>query len=383
MVKKTKPNIEDQDVLEKDVLDNLSDEEIDALVQDLDSEDNESESEEIEEGTTEADVDGTTGMENNYKTNMMSIAMKKLAGATPDQVAFFLASLDQIGHEADTIAPGAAATNQASIAMKGNAASAQIAESLKAALKEDLSTVFGDSKELTEEFKEKITTLFEAAVSYRVTSIEQTLLEQYNEAFEEEVAELSENLIQKIDEYMSYVAEEWMAENEVAIQHSLKTEIAEDFITDLKALFEHHNIDIPSEKVDIAEARAQKVEELEEKLNTTLEDNMELTEAVEMAAKGSLITEFTTGMTLSQTEKFKQLIDTIDYDGDEDSFVEKMKIIKESHFDKPNVSKPRSTNIITEEISYSPEDLVEEEKEALPNDPSMRQYVKALNNTVK
>src|SRR3990170_3094972 len=382
MVKKTKPNIEDQDVLEKDVLDNLSDEEIDALVQDLDSEDNESESEEIEEGTTEADVDGITGMENNYKTNMMSIAMKKLAGATPDQVAFFLASLDQIGHEADTIAPGAAATNQASIAMKGNAASAQIAESLKAALKEDLSTVFGDSKELTEEFKEKITTLFEAAVSYRVTSIEQTLLEQYNEAFEEEVAELSENLIQKIDEYMSYAAEEWMAENEVAIQHSLKTEIAEDFITDLKALFEHHNIDIPSEKVDIAEARAQKVEELEEKLNTTLEDNMELTEAVEMAAKGSLITEFTTGMTLSQTEKFKQLIDTIDYDGDEDSFVEKMKIIKESHFDKPNGSKPRSTNIITEEISYSPEDLVEEEKEALPNDPSMRQYVKALNNTV-
>lgn len=380
MAKKPIKKIEEQE----DVLDNLTDEEIETLAQELENEEGEDESEEeVEEGVTQADVDGTAGMENNYKTNKLSIAMKSLAGMDSDQINHFLASLDQIGHEADGVPSGASNKNQDSIKMKGSpgdigaVSSKGISEALKASLKEDLATVFGDDKDLTEEFKEKIATLFEAAVGYRVTALEQTLVEQYNEAFDKEVEALTENLIERIDDYITYVGETFIKENEVAIEKTLKSEISEALITDLKAVLETHNISIPTDKVDIAESLAAKVEDLEATLNQTLEDNMQLSEAVKDFERQNLISEFTTGMTLSQTEKFKQLIETIDYEGDDEAFVSKMDIVKNSHFKNAK----STSNIITEEISYDPNDTTVKDKG--PVDPQMEYYASALTKGIR
>lgn len=368
--------VEKAEALDRDALDKLSDQEIEALAAELNIE-----PETVDEEVKETDVDGTSGTEGYYKTNQLSVAMKSLAGMDNDQIAFFLKSLEQIGREADGVSSGAAAKNADSIKMKGSPDSiSSMHESLKASLKEDLSTVFGDSKELSEEFKEKITTLFEAAVSYRVTAVEQLLIEQYENALEEEVSQLADGLIAKVDEYVSYVAEEWVKDNEVAIQKTLDTEIATDFIADLKALFDKHYITIPPEKVDVAESLAAKLEETEEALNKALEENMQLSESVKESERDTLITEFTTGMTLSQTEKFKQLIEAIDYDGDDEAFVKKMDIVRKSHF-KDTKGKTPSSNIITEEITYSADEKPEPEE--ITNDPTMRQYVNALSRTIR
>jgi len=373
----------------EDVLDNMTDDEIEALAAEIEAGDAD-EDETVEEAVDQDDVDSTKGMDANYKTNRLSVAMKTLAGMENWQIDHFLKSLEQIGHEADAIPGGASAQNQASVAMKGSPApitgisSSGITESLKASLKEDLASVFGDDKDLTEEFKEKIATLFEAAVGYRVSATEAQIAEQYEARFEEEVGALTESLIEKVDEYVSYVAEEWLKENEVAVQHALTTEIAEDFITDLKALFTAHNIEVPQDKVDLVQAQDDKIRDLEEQLNQTIEDNMMLSEVVKTSERDNLVSEFTTGMTLSQTEKFKQLIENVDYDGDAEAFANKMEIVKNSHFKGGKNGKTPSTNIITEEITYSPADAVDKgPEEPLPADPAMRNYVLGLSRTIR
>jgi hypothetical protein len=370
---------------EEELLDNMSDEEIEALADQLEDD---TADETVQEAISQDDVDGTAGMDSKFKTNRMSVAMHALAGMSGDQIDFFLKSLEQVGHEADLVPGGSSAKNQSSIAMKGDAKSAKLMEALKSTLKEDLATVFGDSKELSEEFKEKITTLFEAAVSYRVTALEQTLREEYEEKFEEEVSELTEGLIEKVDEYVSYVAEEWVKENKVAVTNSLTVESAEEFLKGIKELMIAHNIEIPQEKVDVVDAQHQKIENMEEQINKLMEDNMVLVEHVKEIDREKLVSEFATGMTLSQTEKFKQLTESIDYDGDDEEFNKKLEIIKENHFKGVVSPKKSSTNIITEEITYSP-NVIEEEARAAEDekintlDPEMKHLVYGLKRTLK
>jgi len=370
---------------EEELLDNMSDEEIEALADQLEDD---TANETVQEAISQDDVDGTAGMDSKFKTNRMSVAMHALAGMSGDQIDFFLKSLEQVGHEADLVPGGSSAKNQSSIAMKGDAKSAKLMEALKSTLKEDLATVFGDSKELSEEFKEKITTLFEAAVSYRVTALEQTLREEYEEKFEEEVSELTEGLIEKVDEYVSYVAEEWVKENKVAVTNSLTVESAEEFLKGIKELMIAHNIEIPQEKVDVVDAQHQKIENMEEQINKLMEDNMVLVEHVKEIDREKLVSEFATGMTLSQTEKFKQLTESIDYDGDDEEFNKKLEIIKENHFKGVVSPKKSSTNIITEEITYSP-NVIEEEARAAEDekintlDPEMKHLVYGLKRTLK
>jgi hypothetical protein len=382
MPKKEKETLlEDAEVSK--LLDSLTDEELAALQAELENEtDSEAEKEPSDE-VSEETADGTGGVPDNAsKTNAMSIAMKKMAGMSFDQIDFFLKSLGQVGHEADP-APDAAKKNADSIKMKGTPDSiSNIQESLKAALKEDLANVFGDNKELTEEFKEKITVLFESAVGYRVTVVEQSLKEEYEKKFDEEVSALSENLIGKVDDYLSYVADEWIKANEVAIQNSLKAELAEDLLDDLKKVLIAHNVNIPTEKVDVVDELQSKVKELEEAYNAEIEKNMSLVKTLKENDRDKLVGDFTSGMTLSQTEKFKQLVEDVEYDGDKDAFVKKLEIVKSSHFG-PKTTKAPTTNIITEEISYTSADEVEKEEEVQVHDPVMRNYVSAISRTIK
>lgn len=366
-----------EDVENEDVLDSLTDEELDQLAKELEAEDDE------ETVSESSEVDGVGGTEGNYKTNAMSVAMKKLSAMTPDQVGHFLASLNQVGHEGDP-APDASAKNQASISMKGKPDSiTDIQESLKKALKEDLATVFGDSQELTEEFKEKMTTLFESAVNYRVTQIETQLVEAYDEAFNEEVEEMKSTLTDQVDGYISYIAEEWIKENEVAITNSLNYEISAEFIEGLKDLFAKHYITVPEEKQDAVEMLASKVDELEDELNKQIKTNMGLQESIKAVNKDKLIDEATVGMTTTQKEKFKQLVESTEYDGNDEAFAKKLNIVKESHFGSKDHRKT-STNIITEEIAYSPEEVASSEKKVqVITDPVMKNIVSAVSRTIR
>ena len=159
---------------------------------------------------------------------------------------------------------------------------AEIEEKIKAiSVKEDVEALV-EGEDLTEEFKEKAATVFEAAVKSRIRSEIERMEEGYVVSLEEATATLKEEMSEKVDDYLGYVVEQWMQENELAIERGLKGEIAEDFITGLKQLFEDHYIDVPDEKYDVLEAQAEKITELEEKLNETIEENVEKKKVVDL-----------------------------------------------------------------------------------------------------
>ena len=204
-------------------------------------------------------------------------------------------------------------------------------------------------EELSEEFKTKAATIFETAIKSKVRS-ELEKIQEENDKQMEELAETSmKSMVEKVDDYLGYVVEQWMSENELAIERGLKGEIAEDFISGLKGLFEDHYIDVPDEKYDILEANLTKIEELEEKLNKQMEENVQLKKAKGELVKESMIADIADGMTDTETEKFQSLVDDVEF-SDEDSYKEKLQTIKESYFGTGKVE-AKETEVLTEEGS--------------------------------
>ena len=175
------------------------------------------------------------------------------------------------------------------------------------------------------------------------------------------------SVVEKVDDYLNYVVEQWMTENELAIERGLKGEIAEDFISGLKGLFEDHYIDVPDEKYDILEANLTKIEELEDKLNKQMEENVQLKKAKGELVKESMIADVADGMTDTETEKFQSLVDDVEF-SDEESYKEKLQTIKESYFGTGKVES-EETETLTEEGS---EETTEEVSD------TMAKYISAI-----
>ena len=212
-----------------------------------------------------------------------------------------------------------------------------------------------DGEELSEEFKTKAATIFESAIKSKVRS-ELEKIQEENDKQMKELAETSmTSMVEKVDEYLNYVVEQWMSENELAIERGLKGEIAEDFISGLKGLFEDHYIDVPDEKYDILEANLTKIEELEEKLNKQMEENVQLKKAKGELVKESMIADVADGMTDTETEKFQSLVDDVEF-SDEVSYKEKLQTIKESYFGTGKVES-EETEVITEEGSQEVQEV--------------------------
>ena len=210
---------------------------------------------------------------------------------------------------------------------------AEIEEKIKAInVKEDVEALV-DGEELSEEFKEKAATVFEAAVKSRIRSEIERMEESYVVSLDEATSTIREELSEKVDDYLGYVVEQWMKENELAIERGLKGEIAEDFISGLKQLFEDHYIDVPDEKYDVLEAQAEKISELEEKLNETINENVEKKKAVESLVRDRAIAEACVDLAETETEKFASLVEDVEFT-DEVSFTEKLSTLKESYFPK-------------------------------------------------
>ena len=190
-----------------------------------------------------------------------------------------------------------------------------------------------EGEELSEDFKKKAVTIFEAAVKSKIRpEVERIELEKTQEVAEDMEAFKSE-LAEKVDGYLDYVVKEWMTENELAIERGLKGEIAEDFITGLKALFEEHYIDVPDEKYDILESQAQKIEELEGKLNETMGKLTEKKQSEDSLVREAVIKEVSSDLAETQTEKFASLVEDVEFT-DKESFEEKLNTLKENYFPK-------------------------------------------------
>ncbi len=199
-------------------------------------------------------------------------------------------------------------------------------------VKEDVSALIS-GEDLSEEFKIKAATIFEAAVKSKTREEVTRIHENMTSEFEEKLEESVEALTEKVDTYLNYVVEEWTKENELAIERGLKGEIAEDFISGLKQLFEDHYIDVPDEKYDVLEAQSDKIAELEEQLNSIMEANIQMNSVNSELVREQVILEVASDLTDTEIEKFASLVEDIDF-GDEDGFRAKLDTLKESYFPK-------------------------------------------------
>jgi hypothetical protein len=211
----------------------------------------------------------------------------------------------------------------------------------KARMKEDVNSLFGDDQTISEDFKSKAATIFEARVIDRVTQIQEDMESQYASMLEEAVETIKSDLTEKVDDYLNYVVEQWMEENQIAIESGLRSEITEDFIAGLRNLFAENYINVPEDKVDLVEELASKVEELETKLNEEIETNIEYKKALNEAIKEQLTVEVCEGLTATQVEKIKALAESVDFSTEEE-FKDKLETLRENYFpsgiQKANVS---------------------------------------------
>ena len=233
--------------------------------------------------------------------------------------------------------------------MKPSSASAKMETMHK--MKEHADALFG-GEDLSEEFKNKAITVFEAAVHERVTAIESDLLEQYEQKLSEEVEEVTESLTTKLDDYLNYVVEEWMQENELAVDSGIRTEVAESFMDGLKSLFEEHYIEMPEGKDDLLEASVSKVSELEEELNEQIEKNIVLSKELLENTCVNLFNEVTEGLVDTEVEKLRSLAEGLEFESAE-QYKEKLSILKESYFEKSNPEASNFDSALTEEVDTS------------------------------
>jgi len=243
----------------------------------------------------------------------------------------------------------------------------------KEKMKEDIDALMS-GENLSEEFVQKAATIFEAAVVARAEEViaeaEAELLEQFESAIEE----VKEDLATKVDDYLNYVVEQWMKENEIAIEKGLRAEIVEDFIGGLRNLFIEHYIDIPADKVDVVEELTTRVEELEASLNEQITHGIELKKELNEQKKIEAIYTACEGLTQTQVEKLKSLAEGVEFTT-EGEFVEKLSTLKESYF-KTEV-KVADNSALDDEV-----DIEEEKKVVKSSDPLMEVYSKAISQTV-
>jgi len=200
-------------------------------------------------------------------------------------------------------------------------------------LSKDVEALVSADADLSEEFKEKAATIFETAVKTRLAEKEIELKAKSEKDVEEKVSAIKEELVEKVDSYLNYVVEEWIKDNQLAIDKGIRSEIAEDFISGLKNLFKEHYIDVPEEKYDVLEAMSKEKEELEKKLNEEIAKNVEISKSNLTFSKEKIFSEASEGLADTETEKLKELAENIDFK-DEKDFSKKLDTIKESYFPK-------------------------------------------------
>jgi hypothetical protein len=298
------------------------------------------------------------------KVGAMASAMTAISGMSKEDLNKFAETMAQFGPGKEYGVGDNSSKNAATIKMKPSAASA---------VKEDIEAMF-EGQDLSEDFKLQASTLFETAISARIIAETARLEEEFESKLEEELSVFTEEVTTKLDTYLDYVVEHWMKENEVAIESTLRNELASEFMEGLKDLFAEHYISVPQEKVDVLEAMAEKVDALEQKLDETISENVELKNAIVESAARGIFEELASDLALTQKDKFSSLVEGIEFDGDLNTYEKKLKIVKENYF---KTEPSRASNI--EEETFEGE-LTES---TVRVDPGVNRYVQALARTVK
>jgi len=244
-------------------------------------------------------------------------------------------------------------------------------KSMNEMVKEDISDLFGS--ELTEEFIDKASTIFEAAVATKVETEVARLEEEFNAKLAEETEKHLTEMTDKVDQYVTYIAEEWMKDNAIEVEAGLRTEMTESFLAGLKTLFEEHYVEIPEDKVEVVESLAEKIEELEAKLNEEIDSKVAMKKTIEEMKAQKILDELTEGLAETQKEKFRALAENIEY-ADNDEFKKKLEVIKESYFKTSEKVIDKEDELISDAVETLSEQTV---------DPRVSKYVNALSRTVK
>jgi hypothetical protein len=237
-------------------------------------------------------------------------------------------------------------------------------------VKEDIDALM-NGEELSEEFRAKATTIFEAAVMNRVKDEVARLEEEFESKLAEQVEKNVEGIVEQVDGYLGYIAEQWIANNEIALERGMKSEILESFVTGMKGLFEEHYIDVPEERFDVLGEMEQKMADLETKLNEQVASNIELSKSLAEAKRTEIVKTVSEGLTDTETEKFNALVEELTYE-DATSYETKVKTIRENYFTT------KATTVSSVVTDAPVENLTEEVKPKL--DPLMSAYLSALNN---
>jgi len=229
-------------------------------------------------------------------------------------------------------------------------------------LTDDVKALF-EGEELSDTFQEKARTIFEATVKSKIVSVKESLEAEFSKKLEEEVSEFKTTLQERVDNYLHYVATEWIEENALQVESGIRGELSESFMTGLKGLFEEHYVSIPEEKYDVLEAMVTKLDEMENKLNEQIDSNVSLTKRLSVSVSDNILDEASAGLALSQKEKLAELAKGVEFESEE-QYREKLNTLKESYFAKKPVSESQE---VTEETSIN-EDV----------SPAMGQYLQAL-----
>ena len=291
-----------------------------------------------------------------------------------DLVDFFNKTMSQFGPNKDWGVGNKSGENQSSIDTTLGKGPKTKDPMPKLHVKEDIEEMF-NGYDLTEDFKDNVSTLFEAAINARLIAEQARLEEEYETQINEEIAIFKEEMTSKLDTYLDYVVEQWMKENEVAVESTLRNELAEEFIDGLKNLFAEHYIAVPEDKVDVLEAMAEKVASLEAKLDESISYNAELQDMVLEASRQDVFEELASDLALTQQEKFLALAEGIEFDGDLETYAHKLTVIKENYF---TAEAPTHSSNIEEETF---EGVISEETRNI--DPTVGRYVQAIARTIK
>ena len=235
-------------------------------------------------------------------------------------------------------------------------------------VEEDMNALFS-GEELSEEFQNKAKTIFEAAINSKVAKIQEELEAENEKKIVEEITEVKEALVERVDSYLEYVADEWLKDNKLSVEHGLKSEMTESFLSGMKQLFEEHYVSIPEDKYDVVENMVDKLDEMETKLNEQIERNVGLNKRLAESTADVIVSEVSEGLAATQKEKLASLAESVEFKSEE-SYREKLETLKESYFGQ-SVQKQTSETVLNEET------------QAVEYTGAMAQYMKALNSVKK
>ena len=233
---------------------------------------------------------------------------------------------------------------------------------------DDVNALLG-GQELSEEFREKAKTIFEAALKSKVTELREAMEAHYEAKLVEEVEGMKDELIERVDSYLEYVADEWLQENALQVERGIRTEMTESFLEGMRGLFEEHYVSIPEDKYDVVESMVDKLDEMESKLNEQIEKNISITKSLSEATADGIVSEVSEGLSSTQKEKLASLAEGVGFESEE-SYKEKLETLKESYF---KTSPKRSdTEVLTEENAAAP-----------VTTDAMSAYIQALSHATK